>query len=81
MAEVSGYRAVKLSGSDAGYKDWFILKFHRPGFTVEAGEGKNPLPPQQFDSIYTDLAPLLLEFIRGSLIPGLQLDRIVFVSA
>lgn len=65
MAAVSGYRAVKLSGSDAGYKDWFILKFRRPGFTVEAGEGKNPLPPEQFASIYEDLASLLLEFIRG----------------
>jgi len=65
LGEASGYRAVKLSGSDAGYKDWFILKFRRSGFTIEAGEGKNPLPPEEFDSIYRDLAPLLLEFIRG----------------
>ncbi|NWL89855.1 peptidase M14 [Paenibacillus sp. 79R4] len=65
LAAASGYRAVKLSGSDAGYKDWFIMQFCRPGYTVEAGEGKNPLPPEQFDSIYKDLAPLLFEFIRG----------------
>ncbi|MEF2965576.1 M14 family metallocarboxypeptidase [Paenibacillus sp. M1] len=61
----SGYRAVKLEGSDAGYKDWFIDEFRRPGFTVEAGEGVNPLPAEQFDEIYADLAPILAEFIRG----------------
>lgn len=65
MAAAGGYRAVKLSGSDAGYKDWFIDEFRRPGFTVEAGEGVNPLPPEQFDEIYAGLAPILAEFIRG----------------
>ncbi|WP_244861485.1 M14 family metallopeptidase [Paenibacillus vini] len=60
-----GYHAVKLSGSDAGYKDWFIDEFRRPGFTVEAGEGVNPLPVEQFDDIYKGLAPILAEFIRG----------------
>ncbi|RCX21764.1 g-D-glutamyl-meso-diaminopimelate peptidase [Fontibacillus phaseoli] len=61
----AGYRAVKLSGSDAGYKDWFIDEFRRPGFTVEAGEGVNPLPVGQFDEIYEGLAPILAEFIWG----------------
>lgn len=61
LAEVSGYDAVKLQGSDAGYKDWFIQEFRRPGFTVEAGFGVNPLPISQFGEIYHDLAPLLLE--------------------
>lgn len=59
------YRAVKLSGSDAGYKDWFIDEFRRPGFTVEAGEGVNPLPVEEFDDIYKGLAPILAQFIRG----------------
>lgn len=65
LAQASGYTAVKLTGSDAGYKDWFIHEFHRPGFTIEAGEGVNPLPIAQFDSIYGEIAPLLAEFIRG----------------
>ncbi|MCL6604367.1 MAG: LysM peptidoglycan-binding domain-containing protein [Paenibacillus sp.] len=51
MAEASGYRAVKLTGSDAGYKDWFIQKFHKPGFTVELGIGKNPLPLGDFEDM------------------------------
>lgn len=63
MANAGGYRAVKLSGSDAGYKDWFIYEFHRPGFTVEVGEGVNPLPPEQFDLIYEELAPILAQFM------------------
>lgn len=61
LAKVSGYEAVKLHGSDAGYKDWFIQEFRRPGFTVEAGLGVNPLPISQFVEIYHDLAPLMLE--------------------
>jgi g-D-glutamyl-meso-diaminopimelate peptidase len=57
----SGYNAVKLSGSDAGYKDWFILQFRRPGFTVELGQGVNPLPIEQFGPIYSRMEPQLLE--------------------
>lgn len=64
LGQASGYEPVKLSGSDAGYKDWFIQHFRRPGFTVEAGYGENPLPMSQFDSIYVELQPLLLEALR-----------------
>lgn len=62
-----GYQSIKLTGSDAGYKDWFIQKFRRPGYTVEAGEGVNPLPLAQFEEIYRGLAPVLDEFVRGPL--------------
>ena len=36
----------------AGYKDWFLQDFRRPGYTIEAGLGTNPLPLSQFDEIY-----------------------------
>ena len=36
----------------AGYKDWYIKVFARPGYTIEVGLGENPLPLSQFDSIY-----------------------------
>ncbi|MGN7383195.1 MULTISPECIES: M14 family metallopeptidase [unclassified Paenibacillus] len=61
FARVSGYRPVRLTGSDAGYKDWFILEFRRPGFTVEAGQGTNPLPISQFPQIYNDVIGIMLE--------------------
>ncbi|AFC28768.1 gamma-D-glutamyl-L-diamino acid endopeptidase I [Paenibacillus mucilaginosus 3016] len=64
LALCSGYRAVKLTGSDAGYKDWFIQEFRRPGFTIEAGFGVNPLPLSQFPRIYDELLPLMLEGLR-----------------
>ncbi|SDF63898.1 g-D-glutamyl-meso-diaminopimelate peptidase [Fontibacillus panacisegetis] len=66
LANTGGYRAVRLSGSDAGYKDWFIQEFRRPGFTVEAGEGINPLPAEQFDKIYDELALIMDKFVRGN---------------
>lgn len=54
FAAVSGYRLedVPYSSSFAGYKDWFILEFDKPGYTVEAGQGENPLPLSQFDELF-----------------------------
>ncbi|MFJ7753138.1 M14 family metallopeptidase [Peribacillus muralis] len=52
FARVSGYEPVKSANSYAGYKDWYIQDWRRPGFTVELGKGTNPLPISQFDEIY-----------------------------
>ncbi len=52
FSRVSGYEAVKTVESYAGYKDWFIQEWRRPGYTVELGTGINPLPISQFDEIY-----------------------------
>ncbi|XID95517.1 M14 family metallocarboxypeptidase [Paenibacillaceae bacterium WGS1546] len=66
MAKAAGYRAVFLEGSDAGYKDWFISRYRRPGFTVEAGWGRNPLPTDDADELYDDVARLLAEALDCS---------------
>ncbi|MGR6542999.1 M14 family metallopeptidase [Paenibacillus tundrae] len=63
LAKVSGYKAVKLGGSDAGYKDWFIQEYRKPGFTVEVGLGINPLPIEQFDDICVEVGMLLAELL------------------
>ena len=62
MAEISGYTLGETTGisSYAGYKDWFLQDFRRPGYTVEVGFGKNPLPVSQFDEIYRENEGLLL---------------------
>ena len=61
MARVSGYTLAETpyASSFAGYKDWFIQNFRRPGYTVEVGSGENPLPLSQFPEIYRDNVPLL----------------------
>ena len=61
MARVSGYRLADTpyESSFAGYKDWFIQRFRRPGYTIEVGSGENPLPLSQFPEIYRDNVPLL----------------------
>ena len=43
----------------AGYKDWFIDAFRRPGYTVEFGRGSNPLPPGQFGRICESCAQII----------------------
>jgi g-D-glutamyl-meso-diaminopimelate peptidase len=65
LAQVSGYQAIRLTGSDAGYKDWFIQEFRRPGFTVELGLGSNPLPYAQFDEIYSKASAIMLEALQS----------------
>ena len=61
MARVSGYTLADTpyESSFAGFKDWFIQEFRRPGYTVEVGSGVNPLPLSQFPEIYRDNVPLL----------------------
>lgn len=61
LGAASGYEPIKLAASDAGYKDWFIAEYRRPGFTVEAGLGSNPLPLDQFETIYRDVSGIMLE--------------------
>lgn len=54
FSRLSGYAAadVPYASGFAGYKDWFIQEYDRPGYTVEAGLGVNPLPIADFDEIY-----------------------------
>ena len=54
FSALSGYavETTPYASGFAGYKDWFIEAFDRPGYTVEAGRGTNPLPLSQFDEMY-----------------------------
>jgi len=60
FGRVSTYEPVQMIESYAGYKDWFIQKWRRPGFTVELGTGQNPLPLDQFDEIYEETLGICL---------------------
>lgn len=67
FAQVSGYTLsdTPYKSSFAGYKDWFIQYFRRPGYTIEVGSGENPLPLSQFDQIYADNLGILVTAARG----------------
>ena len=58
----SGYALedTPYASSFAGYKDWFIQEYNRPGFTIEAGIGENPLPISQFNEIYQNNEGILV---------------------
>lgn len=62
LAMASGYELKTPSSiaSHGGFKDWFIERFGRPGFTVEMGKGKNPLPAEQLDPIYERIEEMLM---------------------
>ena len=61
FSEASGYAVeeVPQEASNAGFKDWFLRRFHRLGFTIEAGLGENPLPLSQLPQLIRENEPLL----------------------
>lgn len=61
MQVLSTYQPIRTAESYAGYKDWFIQEYKRPGYTIEIGVGVNPVPLAQFDSIYRQNQAILLE--------------------
>ena len=62
FSEASGYTLdiTPPESAYAGFKDWFIQEYNRPGYTIEAGLGENPLPISQFDQIYSDNIGILV---------------------
>ena len=69
MGEASGYfvEETPYASGFAGYKDWFIQNYNRPGYTIEAGRGTNPLPISDFNGIYRDNVGIL---VLGMLLAG-----------
>ena len=67
FAEISGYELADTpyESAFAGYKDWFIQEFRRPGYTIEVGSGENPLPLSQFDRIYRENLGILVTAALG----------------
>ncbi|MBO0959508.1 M14 family metallocarboxypeptidase [Neobacillus sp. MM2021_6] len=61
---VSGYQAIRYVNSHAGFKDWFIQEFKRPGFTLELGKGINPLPLSQFLKILKSAEGIFLAALK-----------------
>ena len=61
FSEASGYAVeqVPLESANAGYKDWFLARVHRPGFTIGAGLGENPLELSQLPQLLLENEPLL----------------------
>lgn len=61
-SRASGYAVadVPYEAAYAGYKDWFIKEYRRPGYTIEVGLGRNPLPISQFNTIYNNNEEILL---------------------
>ncbi len=66
FGDVSGYfvEETPYASGFAGYKDWFIQNYNRPGYTIEAGRGINPLPISDFEEIYSDNIGILSLALR-----------------
>lgn len=62
FSAVSGYTVedTPFASGFAGYKDWYIQQYDRPGYTIECGQGQNPLPISGFNKIYEDNLGILV---------------------
>lgn len=62
FSESCKYKVCHPEGmaSHGGFKDWFIEKKQKAGFTFEIGKGKNPLPISDFEKIYANLFETLI---------------------
>ncbi len=67
ISEICGYRLAEPEGTAAygGLTDWFVAEYGKPSFTIECGRGENPLPKEDFISIYARLREL---FFRAPLL-------------
>lgn len=62
FSNISGYllESTPYSSGYAGYKDWFIQEYNRPGYTIEVGVGTNPISISQFSTIYNENEGILV---------------------
>ena len=62
LLESAGYELINEIDNDsyAGYRDWFISYYNRPGYTIETGLGVNPISISQFDTIYRENIGILI---------------------
>lgn len=65
LSSITGYplEETPAVSANAGYKDWFIQTWNRPGYTMEAGMGQNPLPLGDFPAIYEVNKPAMAYFM------------------
>ncbi|MBO4879181.1 MAG: peptidoglycan-binding protein [Clostridia bacterium] len=68
MAESSGYALAEVpeESANAGFRDWFILNYRLPGYTVEAGKGTNPLPLSELPKMIDENIPLMVTALELS---------------
>lgn len=68
MERVSGYKLTEPNyySSFAGYKDWFIEQYNKPGYTIEIGKGEEgkSLPLDRAEEIYKEIEEIFLVAIE-----------------
>lgn len=56
LKNVTGYRVLSPASQvyNGGYRDWFVSRYNRPGFTLEIGAGYCPLPQSNFQTYWQE---------------------------
>jgi g-D-glutamyl-meso-diaminopimelate peptidase len=56
LKNITGYRILAPSSQvfNGGYRDWYVSRYNRPGFTLEIGAGYCPLPQSNFQTYWQE---------------------------
>lgn len=67
VSDITGYvtYANYETLDPAGYKDWAIQKNNIPSLTIEVGVGKNPVDPDQFESIWKKNKDVIFQIMEN----------------
>ncbi len=67
LSSASGYALCEVppGSANAGFRDWFLQEYDRPGFTIEAGRGENPLPLADLSRLYEENLPVFALLLAG----------------
>lgn len=69
LSSLTGYSLenTPYASGYAGYKDWFIYEYYRPGYTIEVGRGTAPLPLGQITEIKRDNFPAMAYLLSADI--------------
>ena len=67
LNSLTGYTILPTSAQDenGGYRDWYMAKYPKPGFTIEMATGYAPVPQSQYASIWSQNRYVLLRMVWG----------------
>ena len=56
LKNITGYRILSPASQvfNGGYRDWYVSRYNRPGFTLEVGAGYCPLPQSNFQTYWQE---------------------------
>lgn len=65
LKNITGYRILSPAAQvfNGGFRDWFVSRYNRPGFTLEIGAGYCPLPQSNFQTYWQETRYVMFDMV------------------